>query len=774
MRKRCLLTGSLFGPLLGFAIFSHTVAAQTNFGSVNIGVSATSAVTVTIPSAATLSSIAVLTQGNPNLDFTDAGGGSCATGTAYAANGACTVQVAFTPKFAGTRNGAVVLADASGVIATVYLQGSGVGPQTTFQPGIQSTIDLGGEVNGIANWWPEGIAVDGNGNVYFSNSRQPYQLFKETLSGGIYTRSTVPTSSLGDPFGVAVDGAGNVYVADCDHFRVLKETLFAGSYSESTVASFPVIDGSAPVGVAVDGSGNVYLSLGVEAGIVYKETLTATGYVQSTVVSGLPADAGVAVDGNGNVYVAVDVQNGWIVKETPSAGGYTQTTIPINVPVSEAGIPVGVAVNGSGNVYVAFTESNDTGLVFKEAPTAGGYTQSTIPTSGVIEAFGVAVDGSGNVYVSDYYNGRIVKETLADPPSLSFATTPSGSTSADSPQTVAVSNIGNANLQFSALSYPADFPEASGITSDCTSSTLLAAGGTCTFTIDFSPDEPLNGLTSDLLTESVTLNTNTLDIAATQQTILVSGTETQPVAVAATPTYSPAAGTYTSMQTVTIFDTTPGATIYYTTNGTAPTTSSTVYSNPIIVSSSETIEAIATASGYSNSAVASATYTIPQDFTVAINPASISVLAGQSGTTTITVTDEGGFNGNVSFSCSAGLPAGAACSFTLETVPTPSGISYSTLTVTTSATTASLHRNGRPLFPVAALAAVLCCFGWKKRRRWQMFLLLAVSVAGLGLLTGCGEASSIVSSDPPVTSTVTITATSGSLSHTTTFSLTVN
>ena len=77
-----------------------------------------------------------------------------------------------------------------------------------------------------------------------------------------------------------------------------------------------------------------------------------------------------------------------------------------------------------------------------------------------------------------------------------------------------------------------------------------------------------------------------------------------------TPIFSPAGGSYSSAQTVTISDATPGTTIYYTTNGTTPTTSSTKYSGPITVSTSETLEAIAVESGYTNSTVASAVYAI--------------------------------------------------------------------------------------------------------------------------------------------------------------------
>ena len=78
----------------------------------------------------------------------------------------------------------------------------------------------------------------------------------------------------------------------------------------------------------------------------------------------------------------------------------------------------------------------------------------------------------------------------------------------------------------------------------------------------------------------------------------------------ATPVISPAGGTYDLFQSVTITDSNPGATIFYTTNGTPPTASSTKYTGPISVVATETIEALAVASGYSNSAVATAAYTI--------------------------------------------------------------------------------------------------------------------------------------------------------------------
>lgn len=80
--------------------------------------------------------------------------------------------------------------------------------------------------------------------------------------------------------------------------------------------------------------------------------------------------------------------------------------------------------------------------------------------------------------------------------------------------------------------------------------------------------------------------------------------------VAATPTFSPPGGTYTTAQSVTISTTTPGATIYFTTDGSPPTTASPVYGGPVTVAASATLKAIATAPGYTTSPVGTASYVI--------------------------------------------------------------------------------------------------------------------------------------------------------------------
>jgi len=81
----------------------------------------------------------------------------------------------------------------------------------------------------------------------------------------------------------------------------------------------------------------------------------------------------------------------------------------------------------------------------------------------------------------------------------------------------------------------------------------------------------------------------------------------------ATPTFSPEGGTYSDPQMVSINSETSGATIYYTTDGNDPTTESATYSSAITVNETTTIKAIAVKDGMTNSAVASATFTISDE-----------------------------------------------------------------------------------------------------------------------------------------------------------------
>jgi Legume lectin domain/Chitobiase/beta-hexosaminidase C-terminal domain len=89
---------------------------------------------------------------------------------------------------------------------------------------------------------------------------------------------------------------------------------------------------------------------------------------------------------------------------------------------------------------------------------------------------------------------------------------------------------------------------------------------------------------------------------------MVSGTPQ--LATASAPIFSPAPGSYSATQSVTLASATSGASIHYTTDGSTPTSSSALYSRAIPVSATETIKALAVASGYSNSSVSTGTYTI--------------------------------------------------------------------------------------------------------------------------------------------------------------------
>jgi hypothetical protein len=155
-----------------------------------------------------------------------------------------------------------------------------------------------------------------------------------------------------------------------------------------------------------------------------------------------------------------------------------------------------------------------------------------------------------------------------------------------------------------------------------------------------------------------------------------------PLPVTATPTFSVAPGSYTSVQTETISDATDGATIYYTTDGTTPTTASMVYAGQFFVESTETVQAVAVASGCYTSSLATAAYTVtlPLSATVFVTPFTSAVPENQAISEVITVNGIAGH-------------------------PTPTGFVTLSSATYTSAATALVGGSATINIPAGALAA---------------------------------------------------------------------
>ena len=108
------------------------------------------------------------------------------------------------------------------------------------------------------------------------------------------------------------------------------------------------------------------------------------------------------------------------------------------------------------------------------------------------------------------------------------------------------------------------------------------------------------------ITQTLTLKAIGL-LATWADSAIMSETYTLQVA---TPTANPPAGSYTSAQSVALSCGTSAAAIYYTSDGAAPTSASTLYASAISVTSSATIKAIGIKAGYTDSAILTAAYTI--------------------------------------------------------------------------------------------------------------------------------------------------------------------
>ena len=340
-------------------------------------------------------------------------------------------------------------------LTTTSALGAG-GTITTFagngKPGFSGD---GGKATAAKLNFPEGVAVDGKGNVYIVEAVN-FRVRKVSPSGTITTfAGTGKKGFSGDggkatsarisfSYGVAVDAKDNVYIADAGNGRVRKVntdgriTTIAGGGpaccatgdgGRATAATLKF-----PNAVAVDAKGNVYVSDNLDyrvrkitpAGRI--TTLAGTGRRGDSGDGGRAASArlaypfGVAVDGTGNVYIADSLANrvrmvGPAGKITTVAGtgkaGYSGDGGPATA--AQLASPHGLAVDGQGNLYIGDELNARVRRVSRGAITTvagmgphGYYGDGRPATSALLNSpWGVAVDGKGNLLIADTNNHRV-------------------------------------------------------------------------------------------------------------------------------------------------------------------------------------------------------------------------------------------------------------------------------------------------------------------------------------------------------------------------------
>ncbi len=310
----------------------------------------------------------------------------------------------------------------------------------------------GGQATSAELNYPEGVAVDTAGNVYVGDDDNNAI---RRISNGIVTTiagtgaagysgdgGQATSAQLRRPNGVAVDGSGDVYVADTYNHVIRKiangviTTIagtgapgYSGDGGQATSAELDY-----PYGVAVDGSGNVYIADYLNNRI----RKVANGIISTIAGNGTPGYSGdggqatsaqlrnpfdVAVDNSENVYIADTgnnvirrVGNGIIstVAGTGTAGfsgdGGPATAAQLNLPEY-------VALDSAGNLYISDTGNHRirkvaNGVISTLAGTGTlGFSGDGGPASAAQLYYptGAAVDGQGSLYLADEYNQRLRK-----------------------------------------------------------------------------------------------------------------------------------------------------------------------------------------------------------------------------------------------------------------------------------------------------------------------------------------------------------------------------
>jgi len=433
---------------------------------------------------------------------------------------------------------------------------------------------------------------------------------RQGLEQGFTLRQRPQAGREGAPLGIALGVTGDLALSQQDGAILLKSgksvvLRYAGLTAvDARGRKLPARletrgkDGSQEILITVDDRAAQY-PLTVDPTWSQEQELTASdgaasdyfGYSVSvsgtTVVIGSPGHTVSGQAGEGNAYIFKTVSPAVAPVFTPKPGTFAKPqSVTLSDTTSGAVIyyttdgkttPTSASTKYTGAISVARTET------IKAVAIASGYSTSAV-TSGLYTILPpVASLTLAASNTAPYYSQSI---TLTATVSINYGS---------------AANTGN-------------YVILDGATTVCSGVGKLASGYACSVST--------LSVGKHTLTATYTGTVNGLKATAAAITVTVA------LPLAAMPTISPASGTYGSGQLVTITDSLKGATIHYTTNGAAPTATSPTYTGAFLVSASAKVQAIAVATGYSNSTAAAATYTLVDSPAVLSLPATVITTSG--------------------------------------------------------------------------------------------------------------------------------------------------
>jgi len=519
----------------------------------------------------------------------------------------------------------------------------------------------GGAATSAGMYNPIAVTLDSSGNLYTTDENSSALVTDRvrkinaitgiitTVAGGgsctFYNYAAgadcdgLPATSLGiiGVTALAFDHAGNLYVAGNVVFKVDASTETLKRVAGNGLTDYTGDGGLAvnaelyPMGIAFDSSNNMYIA-DIDNDVIRKVNAT-TGVITTIAGTGANSHYAGTVCFNSACY---------------TGDGGPATSALLN-------FPYGIAIDANNNIYFSDFGNNvirkvtaGTGIITTVAgngyeagsyPYAGGYSGDGGPATQaeLNHPTKIALDGSGNLYISDLYNNVIRKVVLSTGIITTFAGNGNKGYSGDGgPASNATFGTadgishGNSLAGLAATStgnlYIADARNnvIREVVSGLTNPTFSPVAGTYGLSQSVSIADSVSGTAIHYTTDGTTPSTSspeyggtipvtattTINAIATATGYPNSGVSTATYTIIESPTISPSGGVFIAPQSVTISDATPGVTIYYTTNGTSPTTGSTVYTLPFMVSATATVQAIAVSSGGVSSQAASQTFTI--------------------------------------------------------------------------------------------------------------------------------------------------------------------